>query len=149
MGSGRGKSKAAVATESGENHALHMGAKEKLELSVVLVPAEGDPAVHTPEYQLGLREFMESLRAQDTEFNSRMHLVESTGGGGFHLGEFGILAATIVPLAGLLGAWLKAKHGRKVKLKIKDFSAEASSVEEIDELLKLAEKHLKKHRRKR
>ncbi|HET8924130.1 MAG TPA: hypothetical protein VFN26_14170 [Candidatus Acidoferrum sp.] len=119
-----------------------MGAKEKLELSVVLVPAEGDPAVHTPEYQLGLREFMGSLRAQDTEFNSHTHLVESTGGGG-------ILAATIVPLAGLLGAWLKAKHGRKVKLKIKDFSAEASSVEEIDELLKLAEKHLKKHRRKR
>ena len=38
-------------------------------------------------------------------------------------------------LAGILGAWLHARYGRKVRLKIGDIEAEAQTAEEVEKLL--------------
>jgi hypothetical protein len=58
-----------------------------------------------------------------------------------YLGDFMIkFAATAGPALGtLIGAWLHARYGRKVRLKIGDIEAEAQSVEEVEKLLQQAE----------
>lgn len=42
-------------------------------------------------------------------------------------------------LGGIIGGWLRAKHGRRVWLKVGDIEAAAQTVEELERLLKLAE----------
>lgn len=41
-------------------------------------------------------------------------------------------------MAGLLGAWLQAKFGRKVRLKIGDVEVEGRSTKEVEDLLERA-----------
>lgn len=118
-------------------------------LLVILIAAPDDPPIHSKEYQAELKAFTESLRANGIKFSSRMRMMESASGGGFNLGEFFIVLRTVgPPLAVAIGVWLRGKYSRKVKLKSKDVAVEASSVEEVEKLLKLAEKHHKKIRPK-
>ena len=80
-------------------------------------------------------------------FNPNMRMMESASGGGFNLGEFGIVTTSVSPvLSRLIGAWLHAKCGRKVKLKFGDVMMEAATAEEAEKLIKLAEKHRKNRR---
>jgi hypothetical protein len=46
--------------------------------------------------------------------------------------------AVIAATAAICGAWVQARYGRKVRLKIGDVEAEGRSVEEIETLLKQA-----------
>ena len=53
-------------------------------------------------------------------------------------GEFVItLAKTLgsLGLGGIIGAWIQAKHGRKVRLKVGDIEAEAQTPEEVERLV--------------
>jgi hypothetical protein len=52
-----------------------------------------------------------------------------------------VLKAFGPSLAVAIGAYLRGKYGGKVKLKFRDITLEASSVEEVEVLLKLAAKH--------
>jgi hypothetical protein len=38
-------------------------------------------------------------------------------------------------LGGIIGAWIQAKHGRKVRVKVGEIEAEASTTEEVEKLL--------------
>ncbi len=108
------------------------------ELSIVLIPSPDDLPKSSNEYQAELSAFARSMREQGIDFSSRAYMMESAGGGGFSLGEFLAVAKTISPaLAGLVGAWLHAKYGRKVKLKYKNLQVEATKVEEVERLVKL------------
>ena len=113
------------------------------ELVLILVPAGNDPPVLGPEYQKELTDFDRSLRAQGLEVSSLSKVLESAGGGGL-LSEFYIKLLSIVGSGGLLsllGAWLQARYGRKVRAKIGDTEAEASSVEELRAVLKVIEEY--------
>ena len=44
----------------------------------------------------------------------------------------------IAPLAGAVGAWIQARYGRKARIKIGEIEAEARTIEEVEELLKIA-----------
>jgi hypothetical protein len=49
-------------------------------------------------------------------------------------------AATLGPMLGTaVGAWLHAKYGRKVRLKIGDIEAEAQTMQEVETLLNKAQ----------
>jgi hypothetical protein len=122
-----------------------MGTTKGPELFLILIAAPDDPPIPSAGYQGELKTFMQSLSAHGIEFRARVSLMESASGGGFNLGEFFIALKTVgPPLAVAIGVWLRTKYGRKVKLKSKDVAVEASSVEEVEKLLKLAEKHHKK-----
>lgn len=56
-------------------------------------------------------------------------------------GFWTLLRAFAPPLAVAIGAHLRSKYGGKVKLKCRDITLEASSVKEVEVLLKLAAKH--------
>jgi hypothetical protein len=113
------------------------------EFVLVLVPADDDPPLLDPEYQKQLADFEQWLHGESLDIRSKRKLLESTGGGGL-LGEFFI---KIVPtigsggLCGLLGAWLQARYGRKVRVKIGETEAEARTVDEVKALLKLASQY--------
>ncbi len=58
-----------------------------------------------------------------------------------YLGEFilKLVGAGGLGLGTVIGAWLQAKYGRKVRLKVGETEAEAQTVEEAGTLLKLAQ----------
>ena len=61
------------------------------------------------------------------------------------MGEFLVAAKSVAPLlSGLLGAWLRGKSGRRVKLKYKDLQIEATTVEDVEKPFALVAKHRKK-----
>lgn len=62
---------------------------------------------------------------------------------GYPLGEFIASLKTfggpaITAAAAAAGAWVQARYGRKVRLKIGELEAEGRSVEEVEKLLKVA-----------
>ena len=91
------------------------------------------------------------MHAEGIKFGSSDYLVEDTSGVGFALGEFVVVAKALSTpaLAGLVGAWLCGKYGRKVKLKYKDLRVEATTVEEVERLVKLIREREKKKKKKK
>jgi hypothetical protein len=114
-------------------------------VQLALIPAPDDPPLKSAPYQKELAEFREFLEGQG-------HLVGSIKDallGMFGecpvpltlLGDFTVkLAAIAGPALGTgIGAWLHAKYGRKVRLKIGDIEAEAQTREEVEKLLERAQ----------
>jgi hypothetical protein len=109
-------------------------------LHLFLLPAPDDPARDTPEYQAELHAFANALRAKRLEVFPMTLIRKSVGGASNYVGEFLVAFAAVgTPLATILGAWLQARYGRKVRLKIGDVEAEARTVEEVDGLLRRAQ----------
>jgi hypothetical protein len=118
-----------------------MEGEAMVRMEIVLQRAPDDPKVHDPKFQSELRDFSKALRAAGIEYSQGGMAFDAADGGGFPLPEFlVVLTAAITPLAGLCGAWLQARYGRKVRVKIGDVEAEGRTVEEVDELLKRAVK---------
>jgi hypothetical protein len=117
------------------------------ELTIRLFPALDDAPARSMLYQRELRRFEESLLALGLDVRVSIELRESgvpetlAAVVSPYLGDFMIkFAATAGPALGtLIGAWLHARYGRKVRLKIGDIEAEAQSVEEVEKLLQQAE----------
>lgn len=111
------------------------------ELKLTLIPAPDDPSLKAPEYQAGLRQFKQSLNSQGVEVIAvEIHEFSAIGFSGA-AGEYSIkLAAIVGPVLGTaIGAWLHARYGRKVRLKIGEVEAEAQTVEEVEKLLDRAQ----------
>ena len=109
-----------------------------MELRLSLIPAPEDPTVYNANYQKELREFKQSLQGQGLLVDFGRQLLGSWEGGFFLLGDFLVkFLEKLGPLglAGIAGAWIQAKNGRKVRLKVGDLEAEAQSVEEVERLL--------------
>ena len=108
---------------------------------IFLIPASDDAPLRSAEYQEQLSTFHDALATGGLEPSSKQQLNESFGAATVYLGEFGVVLgkslATILPAA--IGAWLHAKYGRKVRLKIDDIEVEAQTVEEVEQLLARAE----------
>jgi hypothetical protein len=103
-----------------------------------------DPPLRDAEYQESLRGVEQALRMEGVTCSPLVSLQKAVGGGEWYVGEFIIeIAKSGVPaaLATAVGAWLHARYGRKARLKIGDIEAEARSVDEVEKLVKLAEKH--------
>jgi len=123
--------------------------KKEPEFSLVLIPAPDEAPIQSAEFQTELQAFTQSLTAQGIEFNSLMHFKESASGGAFNLGEFYFLTTRILPILLVpVTVWIRARYRRKVKLKFKGVTAEATSVEEVKKLLKAVKKYEKKSGRK-
>jgi hypothetical protein len=124
---------------------------EEAELYFALVPAPDDEALTSPTYQKELQEFYRALQSKGIDVSARYYVMDSgrdvlsfmTGG---MAGEFSAIAdalsspETLVALLGVLGVYLKARLGRKVRLRVGldgRVEAEAGTVEEVKELVKM------------
>ena len=126
---------------------------EPVEFAVTLAPSE---ELFSPDCQHMLGGVLRDLQAHGLKVSSRMHVQDSADTGGmWFLGQFTIEGARIVApaLTGIVGAYLGACMGRKVKLKQGDIEVEAHNVEELQRLLAIADerkgKPLVAHRPKR
>jgi hypothetical protein len=106
--------------------------------------------LRSPVYQQELREFDKALQAHGFEVSIIIELIEAAGveshGMATHLSLVIELAHS--PLAGVIGAavgaWLHARCGRKVRLKVGDIEAEAQSEKQVRKLLEQAEEFQKR-----
>lgn len=116
-------------------------------VTLVLLPSEADPPLRSRQYQGELQAFMDSLEAQGLEVSSMGEVQESAESGFVLLGEFlvkngaTVLVGLATPLGTLLGVWLQAKYGRKVRFKDGDFEAEAATVEQLEQVVQLAQRY--------
>jgi len=106
------------------------------DLQITALPAPDELCQFTPEYQQGLRAFERVFNDQGIAIHAEQALVKFAGGP-FLSGDFVLkLAATVGPVVGTAaGAWLHARYGRKVRLKIGEVEAEAQTVEEVKQLI--------------
>lgn len=110
------------------------------EIRVILRRAPDDSLENDPKFQRELSDFSKSLRAAGVKFSQRAMAFDSADALGYPLPNFLITLApaVIAAVAGLCGAWVHARYGRKVRLKIGDVEAEGRTVEEIEALLQKA-----------
>ena len=112
------------------------------ELELHLIAAPDDAPSWEPEYQGELFYLNHRLAAGGVEYSC---LVEGPGCKGpveaAALGELFIKFTELaVPVIGtVVGAWLHARYGRKVRLKIGEIEAEAQTWEDVDKLLARAQ----------
>ena len=104
------------------------------QLELILVRGPDDGPLSSKEYQDGLAELAKSLRAQGSKLITRFHDFDAIGAADLLSGEF-ILKVLAPGAAAVLGAWLHARYGRKVRLKVGEIEAEAQSVEDVEKLL--------------
>jgi hypothetical protein len=112
---------------------------ENFELILVRSPDDAPP--FGAEYQEELRKFANEAQAS----SQRAFAMDSVLGGGGPIGEFAYHAAAALALINALKticvSWLKARTGRKLRLKYGKVSIEATSIEEIEAMVKLVDQH--------
>lgn len=91
--------------------------------------------------QKELSELGETLRQRGVPFSQLSTGFEAAGGGDYLLPGYFVAIKELGPpviaaIAAGAGAWVQARFGRKVRLKVGDIEAEGRSVEEIESLLK-------------
>jgi hypothetical protein len=117
-----------------------MSAMNQNDVRIMLQRTSDDPTVNAPEFQKQLRDVSKSLHSANVKYTVRGMTFDSVDALGFQLPEFVVTLApgAIGAVAGICGAWVQTRYGRKVRLKIGDVEAEGRSVDEIASLLQRA-----------
>lgn len=111
---------------------------EKIEIRLQRAP--DDAGVADPKFQAELRHFSGALRVAGIDYSQRGIAFDSADALGYPLPEFLVaFSPAMAALAAICGAWLQARYGRKIRIKIGDVEAEARTFEEIEQLLKRAQ----------
>jgi hypothetical protein len=113
---------------------------QKMEL--LLVRAPNDAPLFSEEYQAELREFS-SQAGSSSQTAFAMDSIDAVGG---PIGEFiyDNAGKLITALTTICVVWIKARNGRKLKLKIGDLQLEANSEKQMESLVKQAKALLEK-----
>lgn len=114
------------------------------EFCLILVPSKNDQQ-NSNDYQSELRTFYENAKPTSQRCFTR----DSIDGGISSLGEFiyNNSETIIYALAYVVSKWIQSKEGRKVRVKIRDNEYEASSVDEIKELINILNNNYKKRKK--
>ena len=122
------------------------------ELKLTFIPSPDDPRPSDTRYQEELGRFEQTITSQGLEVSALFEFRESASPGFIspYMGEFYIklasLAATTIGVLGMaISTWLRARYGRKVRLKIGEIEAEAQSLEDVERLLQRAEQFQKRN----
>ncbi|GAB4072246.1 hypothetical protein KHC28_01280 [Ancylobacter sonchi] len=104
---------------------------------------DGHP--NNDNFQNELAALSQALAAAQVPHSQIAISLHSQGAMEFLSPELFVTAAQVgVPaLAAILGAWVQARWGRRVRLKIGDLEVEAGTMEEVEQLLRLARDHQK------
>jgi hypothetical protein len=105
-------------------------------LRITLKRAPDDPPKFGKEYQDGLKSVLEVFRAEGVQIKPRYSTRDSTGPSGGLSGEIIVFAKTLGPVVlAVLTAWLTARNGRKMSIKVDGIEVEAHTVKDVERLL--------------
>ncbi len=107
---------------------------EDFKLQLTFEPSSDDPPISSPEYQEHLRVFVEALDEQGIEVSSRRQLQESAANSGWAFGVFTFVVSTLGPVAIVqlrkaVETFIKAREGRKLKVKVGNLTVEGTASE--------------------
>jgi hypothetical protein len=114
------------------------------EAKIRLVQSTDDPPLFSSEAQTELRGVRDAFRAEGIDASAPFMVMDSPGAGGGYIGEFIISLAQIgaPAVAGIVGAWIHSKFGRKVRVEFYGNGAikkvETQTPEQISSLIELA-----------
>lgn len=113
------------------------------QFTLELVRAPDDPGEGAAAFQEELRHFEQSLHNAGISYSQRAMAMDSVETHGFPLPEYVVAIKQLGPpviagLAGYAAAWVQARLGRKVRLRVGNVEAEGRDVVEIKALLETA-----------
>lgn len=115
--------------------------KVEAQLILSLLGSPTDGALESHAYQRELEEVLHGLQDTGADVSPRIRVRKGEGFASILSGDFQVVIKSLGPPAfTFLGIWLKAKYGRKVRLKVDGVEAVASSVAEVEELIKITAK---------
>lgn len=114
------------------------------DMSLAFIAGPADLEYRDATYQEELHAIDAKLKTLSSRVQARADFQKSGTGGSWLTGDFLVhLSALGTPLGALFGAWVTAKLGRKVRVKIGDIEVEAVTTKEVEHLLQRA-KELKR-----
>jgi hypothetical protein len=107
---------------------------------IKLLPGVGDGELFAPECQAAVRAFFQQLRDAGVIAHPVAFTMDCAGASGALVGEFVLPFAQIAgPAIGVaVAAWFKGRAGRKLRLKVGDIEVEATTMQELEQLLEQA-----------
>ena len=108
----------------------------RIELSLNRAP--DDPPENDPGFQAELTAFGTALHDAGVAYSQSAITFDSIDAHGYPLAEFAIQQlgpSAITGVAAIIGAWVHARVGRSVRLKVGDVEAEAHTSEEVEQLV--------------
>jgi hypothetical protein len=126
---------------------------DALKLEIIPIRAADDPPLRSKVYQEELHALAEALKSEGFTVGATIELIEAAGGNSQDMATYLGLIVQLAhsPLAGVVatavGAWLHARYGRKVRLKIGDIEAEAQTEKQLRSLLKQAEDYQSRNKK--
>lgn len=104
---------------------------------IKLLPSAGDGELFTPDCQAGVRAFFQQLRDTGVIAHPAAFTMDCAGASGCLVGEFVLPFAQIAgPAIGVaVAAWFQGRAGRKLRLKVGDIEVEATTMQELEQLL--------------
>jgi hypothetical protein len=120
--------------------------KERMEageVEIFLMNSPDDPPVFSPENQAELQSVLHAFRREGIEATPLVMRTDSADAAGGFIGEFLIpfIQASAPTVGVIVAAWIHGRLGRKARIEVGDTKVEATTVEEVDKLLKLAAQH--------
>jgi hypothetical protein len=110
------------------------------EFTVDLEKAPDEPGGGDATFQRDLSAFCAALRAEGIVYSQSSLALDAAGAHGFPLPEIVMAMKVLVPpiasaIAGYGAAWVQAKNGRKVRIRVGDVEVEGRTVAEVKEML--------------
>jgi hypothetical protein len=112
-----------------------------MEVHLTMIAALDDPDQRSSGYQRQLTQFADSLTSNGMDFSAARSLRMTEAAPVVYGGAFTVqvLPALVPVVCTLLGAWLRGRYDRRVRLKVGDIEAEAQTVEDVEKLLRRAQ----------
>lgn len=111
------------------------------DLSISFTASPDDPEYRDPAYQAELYAIEKALKGDGLRVQSAANFQKSGTGGTWLTGDFVIYLKNVGPyIPPIIVAWITARTGRKVRIKVGDTEIEAANVEQIKTLLETVEK---------
>lgn len=106
-------------------------------IHLIFLPATDDPAPESAEYQAMLWAADRGLRDGGLRFSTHALMLDDDQAPIIHLAQ--VTLTTLTPaVTAVAVAWITARFGRKVRLKVGDLEAEARTTAEVERLMKIA-----------
>ncbi len=115
-----------------------MSAKQ---LTITLIPADGEPHYKEPERQATIKGFEASIKKTGAKVAPEVLMQKAVGGGEWLTGLFIMdLVKEAAPYATSFLVYLAAVKGRKIRVKKGELEIEAGSAKEVEKILSMLEK---------